>query len=152
MKPLEFILKYAGPVREACKGTKLFPSVCLAQAALETGWGKAAIDNNMFGIKATGSTNEYWHGEKKYVTTTEYINGIKKTMHLAFRAYDSAEDSIRDHNRLLLTSKRYAKVLQAETPEEQARAIKAAGYATDPKYADKLISIIVTHNLKQYDI
>lgn len=151
MKPIDFILKYAQPVKDACENTGLFPSVCLAQAALETGWGKAAIDNNMFGIKAKGSPNEYWKGGSKIVTTTEYIKGVKKTMQLSFRTYDTVEDSIRDHNRLLLTSKRYAKVLAASSPEEQARALQSAGYATDPGYAGKLISIIKVHNFEQFD-
>lgn len=151
MKPIDFIFKYVQSVKDACKGTGLFPSVCLAQAALETGWGKAAIDNNMFGIKAKGTPNEYWKGGSKIVTTTEYIKGVKKTMQLSFRTYDTIEDSIRDHNRLLLTNKRYAKVLAASSPEEQARALQSAGYATDPGYAGKLISIIKTHNLKQFD-
>lgn len=151
MTPIEFILEYAPCVKRACKGTGLFPSVCLAQAALETGWGKAAIGNNMFGIKAKGAPNEYWKGCSKIVTTTEYIRGVKKTTQLSFRTYDTVEDSIRDHNRLLLTSKRYAKVLTASSPEEQAAALQSAGYATDPNYAGKLISIIKTHNLKQFD-
>lgn len=151
MKPIDFILKYAQSVKDACKGTGLFPSVCLAQAALETGWGKAAIDNNMFGVKAAGKPTQYWDGAFKTVTTHEVLNGKSIVMECRFRAYKSVADSIKDHNNLLLTGKRYTKVLAASSPEEQARALQSAGYATDPKYSQKLISIIATHNLKQFD-
>lgn len=145
-----FIKLVCGAVQSACKGTPIFPSVCLAQAILETGWGKARRGNNLFGIKATGKPNEYWDGSAFVSPTVEYVNGVKIKVNSKFRAYKTLEDSIRDHNRLFY-NKRYASVLQANTPEAQAKAIKASGYATDPGYAEKLISLINKYNLKQYD-
>lgn len=146
----DFITKISAHIQMACKDTKIFPSVCIAQAILESGWGKASIGNNIFGIKATGKPNKYWDGSYKEVFTHEYVSGVKTTMRAKFRAYKTVEDSINDHNKLF-TLKRYADVLKAVTPEEQAKAIKKCGYATDPKYADKLINLITKYNLKQYD-
>lgn len=151
MKPIDFILKYAQSVKDACENTGLFPSVCLAQAALETGWGKASIDNNMFGVKASGKPTQYWDGTFKTVTTHEVLNGKSVVMKCRFRAYKSVTDSIKDHNNLLLTLRRYKPVIEAKTAEEQARQLYVCGYATDPKYGQKLISIITTYNLKQFD-
>lgn len=151
MTPLEFIQKYKSSVMEACKGTPIFASVTLAQAALETGWGKAAIDNNMFGIKSTGNHTPFWDGRSKSVLTTEYVNGKKIHKYCSFRTYKTIADSVRDHNYLFLNNVRYKRVLEAKTPEEQCRMIKACGYATAPNYADTLISIIKKYNLTQYD-
>lgn len=135
----------------ACRDTALFPSVCIAQAILETGWGKSTPGNNLFGMKATGNPNVNWDGSFVACTTYEYINGVKTRVVSKFRKYKSYEDSFRDHNRLFLFSKRYISVLSAKTPEEQAKAIKNCGYATDPSYAEKLINLIIKYNLKQYD-
>lgn len=151
MTPNDFISKYKSSVQEACSGTPIFVSVTLAQAALETGWGKSSIGNNMFGIKATGSTNLYWRGKKRLVTTHEVIKGVSQIKKCWFRDYDSVADSIRDHNRLLLTSPIYKRVREAKTPEEQCRMLKACGYATAINYDKTLISIINSRNLKQYD-
>lgn len=149
-KQVEFITKIAPFVQSACAKSSIFPSVCIAQAILETGWGRASIGNNLFGVKATGTSNEYWDGSSVSSPTYEYINGVKTRVTSKFRAYKTIEDSIKDHNRLF-KAKRYDAVLKAKTPEEQAKAIKAGGYATDPKYAEKLINLINTYNLKQYD-
>jgi flagellar protein FlgJ len=145
-----FIASIAEPVQRACAGSKIFPSVCMAQAILETGWGKAKIGNNLFGIKAKGKPNKHWDGSYVESPTIEYYNGVKTRVVSKFRAYKSIEDSIRDHNELFNLS-RYDKVRAAATPEEQARAVKTCGYATDPSYADKLINLITKYNLKQYD-
>jgi flagellum-specific peptidoglycan hydrolase FlgJ len=152
MSPDAFISKFGPIVKKASPGSGVFPSVTLAQAILETGWGKSTIGdaNNMFGIKAKGSKTPYWKGESETTQTIEYIKGQKGSYNLAFRKYASLEDSIKDHN-LFLQKSRYSKAVQAKTPEEQAKEIKAAGYATDPKYADKLISLIKKYDLKKFD-
>lgn len=151
MEPKDFISKYANSVKQACKDTGLFASVCLAQAALETGWGRAVKGNNLFGIKASGNTNKYWKGKYFIANTFEYIKGVRVNKQCAFRQYDSVVDGICDRNLLFLRNKRYANVLIAKTPEEQAKEIKKAGYATGLKYAEKLINIINKYNLKQFD-
>lgn len=146
-----FLDKYADAITIACDGTGIFPSVKIAQAALETGWGMHIVGNNMFGIKATGSTNAYWHGDKVTAGTTEEVNGVPVSITSNFRKYNTVSDSIRDHNQLLINNTRYANVLSAKTPEEQCRALQSAGYATDSSYAQKLISTINANNLKRYD-
>lgn len=149
-KQKQFIDNIAEAVKKACLGTKIYPSVCIAQAILETGWGKASVGNNLFGIKATGKPNEYWDGSYVTSPTYEYIKGVKTRIVSKFRAYKTIEDSIRDHNRLF-NAERYKYVRCSASPEEQVKAIKFGGYATDPKYAEKLISLINTYNLKHYD-
>lgn len=146
-----FVSEILDETKKACANTGIFVSVCLAQAILETGWGKSAVGNNLFGIKATGKKTKYWDGSTQLITTHEYVNGTKIKVDRLFRKYKSVEDSIRDHNTLFTDNKRYAKVLLAKTPEEQAKAIQAAGYATSPTYANVLINLINKHNLKQYD-
>jgi len=152
LPPSEFINTF-GPIIKNSVGTSgVFPSVTLAQAILETGWGRSTVGdaNNMFGIKAKGKKTQYWQGDSTVSKTTEYIKGKKGSYNLGFRKYRSIEDSIKDHN-LLLQKSRYKKAINAVTPEEQVKEIKAAGYATDPKYAEKLISLINKYDLKQFD-
>ena len=151
MTPQEFITTYKNDIIRACLGTPIFPSVKMAQMALETGWGAHKVGNNMFGIKATGSHTPYWKGAKIESNTAEYIAGQAGTYKEPFRLYNSIEDSIIDHNHLLIQNTRYATVLAASTPEIQAMALQSAGYATDPNYAQKLKSIINQHNLKELD-
>ncbi len=117
----------------------------LSQAALESGWGKREImhadgstSHNLFGIKATPA----WKGKTVDVMTTEYQNGVARKMTQTFRAYDSYAESFADYARLIGTNKRYEGVKQAASPQEAAQRIQEAGYATDPSYAKKLISIM----------
>lgn len=153
MSPSEFLSKYAGAFVIACQGTGLFPSVKLAQAALESGWGKSVVGNNLFGIKAAGARSPYWHGEAVSSGTSEFQNGSYVSTSGKFRKYATIGDSIRDHTYFLQQNGRYrtAGVFNAATPEDQAKALQRAGYATDPSYASKLISIINTYGLKKYD-
>ncbi|MFA7670203.1 MAG: flagellar assembly peptidoglycan hydrolase FlgJ, partial [Burkholderiaceae bacterium] len=117
----------------------------LSQAALESGWGKREIlredgssSYNVFGIKAGAS----WKGDVVHITTTEYEDGVPRKVKEPFRAYSSYEDAFADYANLVGNSKRYADVVEAPTAEVAARRIQKAGYATDPAYADKLISIM----------
>lgn len=151
MTPTEFLTKFGNAFAVACLGTGLFPSVKLAQAALESGWGKYTAGNNMFGIKAAGKHTPFWHGDYITSRTSEYVDGGYVSQNSRFRKYASIGDSVRDHTYFLQQYGRYAKVFTAQTPEEQAKALQAAGYATDPNYSGKLISIINTYNLKRFD-
>ena len=151
MTPQEYLKNYAQYFVIAGEYDTIFPSVKIAQAALETGWGKHIVGNNLYGIKATGETTPYWNGAFVTANTTEYQNGSYQSQASKFRSYQSFSDSIRDHSYLINSLPRYSAVTTASTPEEQARALKAAGYATDPQYAEKLISIINKYNLKKYD-
>lgn len=151
MTPEQFFQRYQWDFIAATNGTKLFPSVKAAQAALETGYGSHIPANNMFGIKAQGAKTPYWDGSGTMATTREVINGQSVTINDAFRRYPTMADSIRDHSYFLMTNQRYAPVFAATTPEDQARALQSAGYATDPGYASALISIINKYDLRSLD-
>lgn len=141
----EFVNKMRDAVQMASAETGVPAKLIMSQAALESGWGKREIllDNgqtshNLFGIKATGG----WKGKVTNIMTSEFVDGKMVKMKQPFRAYDSYADSLTDYARLISTSPRYESVLSAPTAEEAARRVQAAGYATDPNYADKLISIM----------
>ena len=127
---------------QAYKDVGILPSLTIAQAILETGWGKSAIGNNIFGIKADKS----WKGKVQTVPTHEYINGKKVPTVARFRDYDSIEDSIRDRSKFL-SSMRYQNVRAAESYRDGALEFFRAGYATDPQYSQKLIIIIEQNKL-----
>lgn len=156
MTPKSFFSKYATDSIIAASGTGIFPSVMLAQAALESGWGESGLTkkgNALFGIKASGKKSPYWDGATYTSGTVEYQNGTRINTVSGFRAYSSVGQSLKDYVHFLQNNGRYsnAGVFTAGTPEEQAKALKDAGYATDPNYASKLINIINQYNLKQYD-
>jgi len=126
----------------------ILPSLTMAQAILESGWGKSHISNNLFGIKAgTG-----WTGKTVTKETKEYINGKWITVTAKFRAYDSFAESVADHAKLLGEAARYKAVTQAPNYCAACRAVYEAGYATDPQYPQKLIAIIEQNGLYQYDV
>lgn len=140
-----FASKLLGPAKEATEGTGVHHLLVVAQAALESGWGKREIltgdgqpSYNLFGIKAGGS----WNGPVTNIMTTEVIEGKTIKMRDNFRVYGSYMEGIQDYLRLITQSPRYAQVPQAQTPEQAAYRIQEAGYATDPGYAKKLVSII----------
>lgn len=121
-------------------------SLTIAQAALESGWGKSGIGNNLFGIKA-GSK---WTGKTQLVWTHEEVNGQRIKIQAVFRDYDSIDDSVKDHA-LLLTADRYKPVLAASNYREACEQVQKCGYATDSKYASSLIKLIEKYNLDVYD-
>ena len=129
------------------KKFNILPSLTLAQAALESGWGKNHIHNNLFGIKATSS----WKGKVAEVWTIEYVNGQPQRVRALFRAYDSFAESVEDHSRLLGELPRYVKVRDATNYKEACHAVQQAGYATDPGYAVKLINIIESNGFDKQD-
>ena len=125
------------------------PSVLIAQAAIESNWGRSALAaryNNYFGIKASKS----WKGKTVNMKTGEVFNGQNVTINSNFRVYDSLAESIRDRNRLLRMP-RYKAVEQATTPQAQAEAIKAAGYCTATNYVSSIMATIKANNLTAYD-
>ena len=143
MKPSEFLDRYAQECVDASVGTGIFPSVTIAQAIVESAWGKSTPGNNMFGIQAHDQYSPYWNGE--YIVANDNGRSTK------FRKYKSTSDSIKDHTYFLQRNGRYAAALKASTPEEQAKLLQDAGYAESKTYANTLISIINSYNLKQYD-
>lgn len=140
-----FVDKMGDAAQQAAARTGIPTRLILSQAALESGWGRREIlhedgttSHNLFGIKATGG----WKGKVVNVMTTEYENGVARKVMQPFRAYDSYAESFADYARLISQSRRYSEVLTAGSAEEAAHRIQEAGYATDPGYADKLISIM----------
>ena len=135
------------PHAQAASATTGIPArFMLGQAALETGWGKAEIrgadgqnSHNLFGIKAGAS----WKGRTVDIVTTEYVNGKPQKQVDTFRAYDSYADSFRDYANLLRGNARYQNVIaQGRDAAGFAQGLQNAGYATDPNYAQKLMSVI----------
>lgn len=128
------------------KKSGLFPSVTLAQSALESNFGRSELStkyNNYFGIKAKSG------GVK--LETKEYENGVEKSVLEPFKKYDSKKDSFKDYARLISTADRYKKVMEAKDYKEAITLIKDCGYATDPNYASKVIEIIENYNLTELD-
>ncbi|WP_185043344.1 glucosaminidase domain-containing protein, partial [Pseudomonas protegens] len=128
------------------------PRYRVAQAALETGWGKSMMrqqdgssSHNLFGIKGGSS----WQGAQARAITSEFRNGqmVKETA--AFRSYDSYQDSVHDLVTLLQSNNRYQEVLKvAGKPEQFVREVQEAGYATEPDYASKISQ--VANQMKNY--
>lgn len=113
--------------------------ICLAQGALETGYGSSALmvkAHALFGIKASKT----WKGKVYSAKTNEVYAGIEQTVSATFRAYDTVADSVRDYFKLL-QGKRYKEALTAKTVEDAVHIIVKGGYATDPRYAEKVINI-----------
>lgn len=119
----------------------------VAQAALETGWGRAEprfadgrTSFNLFGIKA----GRGWKGATVEASTLEYVDGQPQRQTERFRAYGSYAEAFADYGRLLTESPRYSAAAASRDGAGFARALQSAGYATDPQYAAKLERIIRT--------
>lgn len=141
----QFVTRMGHAARHASAESGVPSELILSQAALESGWGRREIRGedgsqsyNLFGIKASPN----WKGKVVNIVTTEYVDGQARKMVQPFRAYDSYAESFADYARLISRNERYSEVLKAGSPQEAARSIQRAGYATDPKYAEKLISIM----------
>lgn len=148
----EAFIKEIGPLASAdMRESGILASLTLAQAILESGWGVSAlsvIGNALFGIKAGAS----WTGKVYDADTNECYDGKTfEKVRAVFRAYESWADSIRDHSLLLTGNARYSAVVGERDYKAACHAIQAAGYATDPQYAEKLIQIIETNGLTAYD-
>lgn len=137
---------------------KLFPSVTIAQAIHESGWGtskRMVAANALFGVKVGKSAYKFgkaWKGAAYKTGTTEYYDGKTATKIVDyFRQYDTVEDSICDYMDMLCHCKRYKKALNCSTPKQSIEAIIAGGYATGPAYVNAIMKLINTYNLTQYD-
>ena len=149
--PRAFVEKVWPQAVEASRATGIPARFLVAQAALETGWGKFELKNadgtpshNLFNIKAGKS----WSGDTVSTATTEYVNGAATRENARFRAYGSYADSFRDYANLIRNNPRYAAVVGQNDATAFARGLQAAGYATDPQYADKLARIINGNTLR----
>lgn len=143
----QFINKVLTDAKKIKIKYKIPASVLIAQAALESGWGRSVKDNAYFGIKSHNSK-----GAATVFTTSEVINGKKITIKDSFRAYANFGDSAEDYGKFLTTQPRYKPAfVHTNDPLKFADALQKAGYATDPSYAKKLRSIITTYYLDEYD-
>ncbi|WP_249676938.1 flagellar assembly peptidoglycan hydrolase FlgJ [Pseudomonas abieticivorans] len=141
----DFVATMLPLAKDAAARIGVDPTVLVAQAALETGWGKSVMrdDNgksshNLFGIKASGN----WQGDQARAITSEFRDGkmVKETAQ--FRSYDSYADSFHDLVSLLQGNNRYQDVVKsADNPEQFVKELQKAGYATDPDYASKISQI-----------
>ncbi|MDD1783287.1 flagellar assembly peptidoglycan hydrolase FlgJ [Enterovibrio sp. ZSDZ35] len=142
--PDEFVSRLTPYAKKAARSLGTDPALLIAQAALETGWGKKVIANargsshNLFNIKA----DPRWAGNKVATQTLEFYEDIPVQEMASFRAYASYEDSFDDYVRFLNQNPRYATALQQTAqPEQFISGLQQAGYATDPQYANKIMSI-----------
>lgn len=148
----EFATRLWPVAAEASRATGIPAHFMVAQAALETGWGKSeprradgSPSFNVFGIKA----GRNWQGPVVEATTTEYVDGVAQKQVERFRAYGSYAEAFRDYAGLLSGNPRYAGVLGTQDAASFARGLQRAGYATDPMYAAKLERIIGGATLRQ---
>lgn len=140
-----FVQRMGSSAQVASEASGVPAPLILAQAALESGWGKREIraddgtqSFNLFGIKADRS----WKGPVVETTTTEYVDGEPQRVRAKFRAYASYDEAFTDYARFITRNPRYAGVLAADTPAEAAHGLQKAGYATDPQYGQKLVRIM----------
>ena len=140
-------------------GCKLYPSVTIAQAIHESGWGtskKMVAANALFGVKVGQSAwkfGEAWKGAAYKTGTTEYYDGKNPTKITDyFRQYDTVEDSVCDYMDMLCHCKRYRGAVCAKSPRASIEAIVKGGYATGPDYAKAIMELINCYKLTQYDL
>ena len=142
--PEEFVATMLPMAQSAAQKIGVDARYLVAQAALETGWGKSIIrqqdgssSHNLFGIKAAG-----WQGDSARVLTTEYVDGKQVKETASFRAYGSFEQSFNDYVNFLQNNERYDGALDsAANPKRFVSELQRAGYATDPQYANKIAQI-----------
>ncbi|MDB5766528.1 MAG: flgJ [Collimonas fungivorans] len=141
----QFLSRMTAPAQAASRASGVPSQLILAQAALESGWGKREIkgadgssSHNLFGIKA----GKGWKGAVVQATTTEYVDGLPQQTTASFRAYASYDEAFSDYARFLAGNPRYAQVLATRDPAEAAHGLQRAGYATDPQYGEKLVRIL----------
>lgn len=143
--PESFIDTLLPHAQKAGEELGIDPRAILAQAALETGWGKAVIRHangrssyNLFNIKA----DSRWQGEQVGKQTLEYRQGVTVREQASFRSYGSLEECFADYTAFLKNSGRYRDALATESGGEFAEQLQKAGYATDPAYAGKIKRIL----------
>ncbi|GAA3586385.1 MULTISPECIES: flagellar assembly peptidoglycan hydrolase FlgJ [Marinobacter] len=151
--PQQFVSQLLPLAEAAAADSGIDPRLMVAQAALETGWGRHMIEGeqgapsfNLFGIKADGR----WQGDSVNIATSEYRDGVRMSERAQFRAYPDYQASFHDYVDFLKSNPRYREVLaSAEDPAQFADQLQAAGYATDPHYANKIRRIMAGETMNQ---
>ena len=150
MTPQDFISAVCDDAITSAANTGVYASFCIAEAALESGWGSSQLavqGYNLFGVKADSS----WTGDTITFRTREFLNKQWVFVNALWRKYDSWLGSFTDHANFLHQNERYSSAFDTTTVEDFVNAIANDGYATDPLYASKIITIINIHGLKGYD-
>jgi len=140
--PQDFVNALWPVAQDIGKQMGVEPKAILAQAALETGWGKHIIhdeqgnnSHNLFGIKA----DHRWNGSSAEVMTLEYRDGVPLKEKAPFRAYESYEESLKDYARFVGESERYQPAVEnGHSIKQYSEGLQQGGYATDPRYAQKI--------------
>lgn len=151
----DFVRQLHPYAEQAAKELGVEPKVILAQAALETGWGRSLIKNsngsnsfNLFNIKADKS----WQGKQAQVPTLEFDQGVAKKVNAGFRSYDSFQESFKDYVDFIKSNPRYGDALKkAGNAEQYMHELQRAGYATDPKYANKVMNIYQGNTMTEFE-
>ena len=150
MAPSDFFNLIAPAAKSSSVATGIYASFTMAEAALESGWGESGLAktaNNYFGVKADPS----WTGDTVSIPTKEYLNEQWVTVEAQWRKYPDLLSCLSDHAQFLLDNPRYQPAFATNNVNDFTNAIAAAGYATDPQYAQKIMEIINFHNLTTYD-
>ena len=142
----DFVDKMMPYAQSAAKLLGISPQTMIAQAALETGWGQKIVGSekgefsfNLFNIKA----DKRWQGDKTDVSTIEYCDGVALKENASFRRYQDFEQSFKDFGQFLNNSPRYEKALsKVENSASFLQELQQAGYATDPNYASKIMTVL----------
>jgi flagellar protein FlgJ len=151
--PEDFLNKLWPAAEQAAAKLAIAPEALLAQAALETGWGRHVMrhgsgdsSHNLFGIKA----DSRWDGDRVEVNTLEYRDGVALKTRANFRAYNNFEQSFSDYVDFVTGNPRYRHALtNTGDPAAYFRALQEAGYATDPVYADKVLRVLDSDKMQR---
>ena len=150
MNPADFIRLIAPAAQASADKTGIPASFTIAQAALESGWGSSLLATeakNLFGVKADKS----WTGDVWLHNTREFLHGKWVVVEAKWRKYADWQGCMDDHAEFLTSNPRYKAAFDCGRGDDFCRAIAKAGYATDPTYAEKIISIIHGRNLQILD-
>ncbi|MDQ7252838.1 glucosaminidase domain-containing protein [Pediococcus pentosaceus] len=147
-----FVNGIAADIVNVCNSNKLYASVAMAQAVLESGYGTSSLAqeaHNLFGIKADST----WKGATYTKSTKEVINGRTVTINASFRKYASIKDSIADYAKKLESRAQYANAFAPKSANYVAsiKAIKAGGYATSTTYVGSIINCINSNGFFKLD-
>ncbi|MER7002587.1 sporangiospore maturation cell wall hydrolase GsmA [Dactylosporangium sp. NPDC000555] len=153
----QFLAASIPAAQQSQRDTKVPTSVTLAQAILESGWGRSSLsanDRNFFGMKCFNNVpGPYASGCKAYGTQECDAQGICSTTVATFRTYNASVDSFRDHGASLRSLSRYAAAFNyTNNPNQFIAEIHKGGYATDPQYTTKVVALMTKYNLYQYDL
>ncbi|MDO9161301.1 MAG: flagellar assembly peptidoglycan hydrolase FlgJ [Methylococcaceae bacterium] len=151
----QFVRQLQPYAEQAAKELGVEPKAILAQAALESGWGKSLIKTrdgessfNVFNIKADKS----WQGPQAKVSTLEFDHGVAQKVNAGFRTYGSFKESFNDYVDFIKSNPRYQQALkQAGNTQRYMHELQQAGYATDPRYAEKVMSIYQSNSMSAMD-